>query len=117
LGDVSDERSGESVSHRPPSRVAHRRSGIRKRGQGDQVASHNACRGNVIVDTSEDSACQSAYYSARESWSGSPVEGRRHLEHYSYPGEGRSHSTRHSDPGPGGTNPMGCGNLIGNGDG
>jgi hypothetical protein len=80
LGDDSDERSGETVSRRSPSRVAHRRSEVRSGGRGDQVpvASLSARRGIVVVvETSEDSACQSAYYSARESRSGSPVESRR----------------------------------------
>ena len=128
-GDDSDEQSGESVSHRPPSRVAHRRSGNRSRGQGDQVASHSARRGKVIVvETSEDSACQSAYYSARESRSGSPVESRRRSMRHGAQGsgvsssegggrlsshrsqggrvgssgEGRRHLEHYSDPGEGG---------------
>jgi hypothetical protein len=90
---VGDEQSGESVSHRPPSRIAHRRSGNRSRGEGDQVASRSTRKGNVIVvETSEDSACQSAYYSARESRSGSPVESRRRLVRHSAQGSGVSSS-------------------------
>jgi hypothetical protein len=46
--DDTDEESGDTVSHTPPSRVPHRRSGIKSNDQGYQIA-HSTRRGDVIV--------------------------------------------------------------------
>ena len=123
---------------RPPSRDSYlgldslRRSGgksrVRSGGQGDQVASHSTRRGRVVVvESSDDSASQSAYFSAQGSRSGSPVEYRGRSVHQGAQGSGISssegegwssshrsrggrvdssgggsrHSARYSDPGVG----------------